>query len=184
MDKDIQTRLDLTRIELNMKKSTFAEKLGITRLTYYKMEQGLRKLTLNEAIIVANEFNKSLNWLILGKGDQDIHMNSSSKENLLLMEKVNNICKNPDFSTNLLIDTGIMHILNKLDQLKLSYGNKPYYFMYRIISELNYVLASKNPRDYLIDTANKLKNPKFSEVKEQVIYGFATLCSIHTKHTV
>jgi transcriptional regulator with XRE-family HTH domain len=69
--KDIGKRINQIRRELNLSQVKFAKLCNLNSPALSQYEAGVRKPSLEILILLANKFNLSLDWLILGKTPKD-----------------------------------------------------------------------------------------------------------------
>ena len=62
-------RVKQLRIELKLNQSDFGKRLGVTPAAISKIETGERKLTVQMAKSICNEFRVNQEWLIHGAGE-------------------------------------------------------------------------------------------------------------------
>lgn len=117
-------RLAEFRLSLGFqKKADFAEKLGIERSTYDKMEKGPHKPSADNLEKIAAKYpSVSLNWLLLGQGDMllvevppTMHI-AKPDVSLLADPAANYACTAPDLASSLATEVAELRAENK--QLK------------------------------------------------------------------
>jgi transcriptional regulator with XRE-family HTH domain len=63
-------RLKTLRESQNYSVVRFAQLIGVPQATYYRIEQGKAKLTMEAAAAVIRLFNVDMNWLMNGEGGE------------------------------------------------------------------------------------------------------------------
>lgn len=66
---EIYERVKILRKSLNLSQETFGQKLGITKASVSRIENGVFNLTNQLAKLISKEFNVNYFWLTEGKGD-------------------------------------------------------------------------------------------------------------------
>ncbi|MCK8827129.1 helix-turn-helix domain-containing protein [Natroniella acetigena] len=66
MDEDVKSRLVQFREEADLTQKDLADKLEISESYYCLLENGKRRMTLDNALQIANELDKTLNDIFLG----------------------------------------------------------------------------------------------------------------------
>ena len=68
MKKDICDRLKIFRLHLGLSQKEFADKLSMNQTQLSATELGKISVTVNTLIVLSNEFNVNLNWMVSGAG--------------------------------------------------------------------------------------------------------------------
>lgn len=69
---EIADRLRELRISQNISEDRMSEALGVGTDTYYKIERGLARLTVEKLITLRIKFNLDINYLLTGEKENEI----------------------------------------------------------------------------------------------------------------
>lgn len=162
--------------DTELSKQEFAENINLSKQKYYKTENGIRNLQVEDVVNIAKVYNINLNWLLLGLGDKK-QKSIVDRDLQSLIDYLSVESKGSQPGYDLLIEATIKNIIDKLKVLNglfKSENNRPKFLLMKILKNIkndNETLDFKGYLEKIILEDEK----EWKKTKEMLLYSLKKL---------